>query len=604
MNTHCVSHPRPDFLRQNWMILNGNWSFDFDDHDEGEVKEWFNLPYLKQKIEVPFVYQSEASGIEDKNFHPILWYQRTFKIPEDFKKSNIILHFGAVDYLAKVWLNGTFIGEHEGGYTPFHFDITPHVKRNEENNLVVKVIDHKDPCQPRGKQYWEEYNEMCWYQPSSGIWQSVWLENTGSTRMDYVKITPDLDNRLAIFEIFLEGEILENYEIKIALSHKNSLPPRKKYFYHDFVEKSTNEKDTPFQIVSYTLNSNPARIAISFKEKEYIKDIHYWSPENPHLIEAEISLYANDQLSDKVTTYFGMRKIELKGDEIYLNNQPYYQKLILDQGYWPDTHLTPPSDEAIKADIEYAKMMGFNGARKHQKIEDPRYYYWADILGFLVWGELPSAYDYNDKSIKNLSRDMHEFIRRDYNHPSIITWVPLNESWGVRNIYYDKSQQAFAASLYYQIKALDQTRLISNNDGWEIVNQTDIYGLHDYTAYSENLSENYESKEKLMTHHSQYRPSLALGHKYQNKPLLITEYGGIAFQDEADQSWGYFGKVKSKEEFLERFRNITLGFRKIPYIRGYCYTQLTDVYQEKNGLLTMDRKFKIEPELIKKIIEK
>lgn len=199
---------------------------------------------------------------------------------------------------------------------------------------------------------------------------------------------------------------------------------------------------------------------------------------------------------------------------------------------------------------------------------------------------------------------MHEFIRRDYNHPSIITWVPLNESWGVRNIYYDKSQQAFAASLYYQIKALDQTRLISNNDGWEIVNQTDIYGLHDYTAYSENLSENYESKEKLMTHHSQYRPSLALGHKYQNKPLLITEYGGIAFQDEADQSWGYFGKVKSKEEFLERFRNITLGFRKIPYIRGYCYTQLTDVYQEKNGLLTMDRKFKIEPELIKKIIEK
>ena len=198
-------------------------------------------------------------------------------------------------------------------------------------------------------------------------------------------------------------------------------------------------------------------------------------------------------------------------------------------------------------------MMGFNGARKHQKIEDPRYYYWADILGFLVWGELPSAYDYNDKSIKNLSRDMHEFIRRDYNHPSIITWVPLNESWGVRNIYYDKSQQAFAASLYYQIKALDQTRLISNNDGWEIVNQTDIYGLHDYTAYSENLSENYESKEKLMTHHSQYRPSLALGHKYQNKPLLITEYGGIAFQDEADQSWGYFGRSKIKEEFLEDF---------------------------------------------------
>jgi beta-galactosidase/beta-glucuronidase len=604
MTKNINAHPRPDFIREEWTSLNGSWHFEFDDKNLGESQQWYSSHTFSEKIQVPFVYQCNISGIEDKTYHPIMWYQRNFSLPQNFDNSNVLLHFGAVDYKAKVWLNGIYIGEHEGGYTPFHFDITPFVKTSVENYLVVKVIDKKDCTQPRGKQYWKEYNEMCWYQPSSGIWQSVWLENTGSSHIDYVRITPDIDNRLATFDLHLNGQDLEEYQVEISLSHKNIPTPRRKYYYNPSIPKDYVE-DTPetFQKLSYELTESRTKIAVSFKEREYIKDIHYWSPENPHLYEAVISLYKNGALLDKITTYFGMRKIEVINDEIYLNNQPYYQKLILDQGYWEDTHLTPPSDEALRFDIEAAKKMGFNGARKHQKIEDPRYYYWADILGFLVWGELPSTYDFQDESITNLSRDMTEFIKRDYNHPCIVAWVPLNESWGVRDIYYDRFQQNFAASIYYLIKSFDQTRLISNNDGWEQVEQTDIYGLHDYTDINAHLRSTYSSKETVMSKHGQYRPSLAKGHPYQDKPFLITEFGGIAFSDKEKASWGYFGQVKDEKEFIERFKNITLAFREMPYVKGYCYTQLTDVYQEKNGLLTIDRKFKIDPEIIKEIIE-
>jgi beta-galactosidase/beta-glucuronidase len=294
-----------------------------------------------------------------------------------------------------------------------------------------------------------------------------------------------------------------------------------------------------------------------------------------------------------------MRKISVQGDMILLNNRVYYQRLILDQGYWKESLLTPPSDEAIRKDIEYTKRMGFNGARKHQKIEDPRYYYWADKLGLLVWGEVPSAYDFNDEEVDNLLYETKEFIKRDYNHPCIVTWVPLNESWGVRNIYSDQRQQEFAIALYFTIRSLDQTRLISTNDGWEQI-YGDICAVHDYMASGEGFLVKYEDRDAILSKSAGSRMIYCEGEEYDGQPVLITEYGGIAMETE-EEGWGYNGKVKDEKEFLRRYESITKAIMNTPYIRGYCYTQLTDVFQEINGLLTMDRRFKVNPEEIRRI---
>jgi hypothetical protein len=311
-------------------------------------------------------------------------------------------------------------------------------------------------------------------------------------------------------------------------------------------------------------------------------------------------LIKNNLEIDKVKTYFGMRKISVKGDMILLNNRPLYQKLILDQGYWPESLITPPSDEAIKYDIEMTKKMGFNGARKHQKIEDPRYYYWADKLGLLVWGEVPSAYNFNSEEISNITLEFMEFINRDYNHPCIITWVPLNESWGVRNIVSDKNQQDFAKALYYTAKALDGTRLVSSNDGWEQVT-SDINAVHDYVARGEAFEKKYSDNEKLFEGSVDWRMLYAEGEKYNGEPVIITEYGGIAFANNASgQNWGYGYGVKDEEDFFERYEGLLKAIKNTPYIRGYCYTQLTDVLQEVNGLMTPDRKMKVDIERVKK----
>ena len=283
-----------------------------------------------------------------------------------------------------------------------------------------------------------------------------------------------------------------------------------------------------------------------------------------------------------------------------LNNRPLYQKLILDQGYWPESLLTPPSDEAIRFDIEMTKKMGFNGARKHQKIEDPRYYYWADRLGLLVWGEMPSAYDFNTEEIENITREWMEFINRDYNHPCIITWVPFNESWGVRNIYTDKNQQNFALTLYHISKAIDGTRLVSTNDGWENV-KSDFCAIHDYIAWGEEFAEKYCDKSILYELNTSGRMTFAQGYEYEGQPVIITEYGGIAFESPDRKAWGYHEAVKDVQGFINRYSSITDAIRKTKYIRGYCYTQLTDVMQEINGLMTADRKLKVPLDEIQKI---
>ena len=333
-----------------------------------------------------------------------------------------------------------------------------------------------------------------------------------------------------------------------------------------------------------------------------------WAPGSPNLYDLRVRLLKGGDALDQVDTYFGMRKIERRDGRIYLNNSPLYQKLILDQGYWPDSNITPPSDEAIRLDLQYILDFGYNGARKHQKVEDPRFYYWADKMGVLVWGEVPSPYDFTDETVRNLADTMFGFIERDFNHPSIICWVPLNESWGVRQIYADKRQQAAGRMLYHLTKAADGTRLCSSNDGWEQVT-TDICALHDYADNKNTIAQHFADRSEVETHACDWRPCYANTEKPTGQEaFMVTEYGGIAFENigiqgemGGMQTWGYHGKVTDEEAFFARFKAVTDGVREIPYCQGYCYTQLTDVMQEINGLLTPDRKPKMDVERVRAI---
>ena len=572
--------PRPDFERCDWLNLNGEWEFEFDDENVGEAECWQDEggKEFSRKIVVPFCFQSSVSGISDTGLHEVMWYKRFFNISEGMKGKRILLNFGAVDYHARVWINGRFVGEHKGGYIPFMFEVTNHVNENE-NLIVVRVEDCYDTVQPRGKQYWKEKPDRCWYTATSGIWQTVWLEAVGEVHIERIRLTPDIDRRCVFGEIYLDKE-MQNLLLDIDV----------KYMGEEIVKLSLNLKD---RITKFT---------ICIKEEDSIDEIHYWTPETPNLYDVQLTISKNETLIDSVKTYFGMRKISVDGDMIMLNNRPFYQKLILDQGYWPESLLTPPSDDAIIHDIEMTKKMGFNGARKHQKIEDPRYYYWADKLGLLVWGEMPSAYNFNAEEMESITREWTGFINRDYNHPCIITWVPLNESWGVRNIYADKNQQDFGVALYYILRALDGTRLISTNDGWENV-KADFCSIHDYIAWGEEFIEKFGDKNKLHEISTSGRMLFAQGIKYDGQPVLLTEYGGIAFENMDKDSWGYNGAAKDEKSFLERYSSITGAVRATKYIRGYCYTQLTDVMQEINGLMTEERELKVSLDEIRKINE-
>ena len=583
-------HPRPDFMRDSFYNLNGAWEFAFDDENVGLKEGWYN-PNKKfdKTITVPFCYQSAASGIgpTDK-IHPIMWYRRKFTIPAEMQGRSILMNFGAVDYEAMVYVNGMAVGGHKGGYTPFQLDVTPFLTEGE-NDLCVRVVDMPDPIQPRGKQYWKEGLFACLYTASSGIWQTVYLEAASDLRIDYIHITPDIDKGLASVEILL-----------------NSVPHRKVTL---ALEVKLEDKEIR-RVLTTTVNRN-VTVVIDMDTRDTFYPVALWSPDNPCLYDLRVQLLDEDLHLDQVDTYFGMRKVEVRDGVVYLNNDRIYQKLVLDQGYWPDTMITPPSDEAIREDLEWTKKFGFNGARKHQKIEDPRYYYWADKMGVLVWGELPSAFAFTDESVENLTVTMQEFIRRDFNHPGIIAWVPLNESWGVPQIVSNKRQQNTASMLYYLTKAADGTRICSGNDGWEQMH-TDVCGLHDYNSTKEVLKKHFADRDFIEKNTCDGRRAYADGYMPTGKEaFMVTEYGGIAFANIGLQgelggmeTWGYHGKESDEEAFFARYEACTEAITEIPFCQGYCYTQLTDIMQEINGLLMPDRKPKVNIERVRRINQK
>ena len=580
-------HPRPDFVRETFYNLNGVWQFAFDDADEGVAAGWMNPgTKLPLQITVPFAYQTKASGLGPTDeIHPVIWYRRTFTVPAEMQGKRVLLRFGAVDFECDVYVNGKRVGGHKGGYTPFAIDMTAALIEGE-NDLCLRVKDDPDCTQPRGKQYWDRGLMGCWYTPVSGIWQTVYMEAVGEYGMKYIHVTPDCDRHMIIAEIALDKRPQEDLEAELTVSFEGKVK----------------------RVVKATVSDRSIRVPVEMIFKGDLDPYRVWAPGSPNLYDLKVRLLRNGEAVDSVDTYFGMRKIERRDGRIYLNNSPLYQKLILDQGYWPDTNITPPSDEAIRLDLQYTLDFGYNGARKHQKLEDPRYYYWADKMGVLVWGELPSPYDFTEETVRNLADTMMEFIERDFNHPSIITWVPLNESWGVRQIYSDKRQQAAGRMLYHLTKAADGTRLCSANDGWEQVT-TDICGLHDYADTKELIANHFADRKEVELHACDWRPCYCDSEVPTGKEaFLVTEYGGIAFQNigiqgemGGMQTWGYHGKVTDEEAFFARFKGVTDGVREIPYCQGYCYTQLTDVMQEINGLLSPERKPKMSVERVREI---
>lgn len=400
-----AEYPRPQLQRDAWMTLNGAWEFEFDDGNVGLDQGWAAGTHrFSRSITVPYCFESAASGIGDRSFHPWVWYHRSVKIPADWNGRRVILNFGAVDYRAQVWVNGQAVGTHEGGNTPFAFDITPLVKAGA-NEITVRAEDPPtDRSIPRGKQYWEPESRSIFYTRTSGIWQPVWLEAAGESYLESIRVVAALDGTVRII-----GRIARprpDLELVATVRWKDRV-----------VATGTGVALSDRAVVAAAVN-----------------EPRLWSPGAPNLYDLALELKAGGRTVDRVASYFGFRSVGLRQGRVAINGNPIYLRFVLDQGYWPESELTPPSDAAIQYDIRMTKDMGFNGARKHQKVEDPRYLYWADRLGLLVFGEMPSAYRFTSRAIPRLLREWTEVINRDYSHPCLIVWVPFNESWGVPNL--------------------------------------------------------------------------------------------------------------------------------------------------------------------------
>jgi len=572
-------YPRPQLRRDAWQCLNGTWEFTFDDERRyrhpGDDIGW------DRRIDVPYAPEAQASGIGDTGFHRICWYRCEFALAA--RGARTMLHFGAVDYRARVWLNGVLVAEHEGGHTPFHADVTDALLDGPLQTLVVRAEDDpSDLAKPRGKQDWQLEPHSIWYPRTTGIWQTVWIEPLPATYIASLRWTPTFDNFEIGCDVLAAGEIRARMLVEVRLLHNGVLLAADRYL---LVGQEANRK-----------------IVLSDPGIDDSRNDLLWSPERPTLLDAELRLYCDDELVDSVRSYTALRSVTINRDRFMLNGRPYPLRLVLDQGYWPDTLMTAPSDAALRRDVELAKAMGFNGVRKHQKVEDPRYLYWADRLGLLVWGEMPSAYAFSARSMTRLLKEWTEVIERDYSHPCVIVWVPFNESWGVPNLTSMQAHRNAVEALYHLTRMLDGTRPVIGNDGWE-ASATDILGIHDYDGDPEKLGARYAVNDPVRQLFDQRRPGgriLTLdGFPHRGQPIVLTEFGGIAYDPKAPEghTWGY-SRAGDAATFIERYRALLHVVNETVMFSGFCYTQFADTFQETNGLLNADRTPKVPLEQI------
>ena len=590
MKCYVKDYPRPQFVRDNWENLNGIWDFKFDDENCGEQEQWFKTFKSELTIQVPFTYETKLSGIQEESRHDNIWYHKTIQVDGTrLKKNNYIIHFEGSDFVTKLWVNGQYAGSHKGGYARFSFDITKLIK-DGTNHLTVKVEDSFDMQQPRGKQRWINQNFGCWYVQTTGIWKTVWTEYVPKISLKQVKMTPNLED--------YSLEVEYNVNIPEPMLNGDFMVEAAVYFEGQLINKT---------LTSVMSEHIETKVDLFVKKPDGMEwTVQTWSPEEPNLYDIEFSLINKGEIFDKAGSYFAMREIRIDGPNILLNGRPLYQRLILDQGYWEPSHLTPPSEDALIEDIDKIQALGYNGLRKHQKTEDERFLYWCDVKGMLVWSEAPATYQYSDYAVHEFTTEWLEIVKQNYNHPCIITWTPFNESWGISRVETKRTEQHFTEAIYHLTKSIDKCRPVIVNDGWEHT-VSDIITLHDYEEAGEVLKARYtEYQNEIMTtevYHSNHKSAFANGYQYKGQPVIISEYGGIAFNND-DSGCGYGNKVNTKEEFIQRFDSITTAVKELPYVCGFCYTQVSDVQQEINGLMDIERNFKVEPETIREINER
>ncbi len=570
MSAHMLpraEYPRPQFVRKEWMNLNGTWDFEMDHGCSGDVRGLIEAPGLSQKILVPFCPESSLSGIGHTDFIAGVWYKKAITLPKEALGKKVLLHFGAADYLCQAWVNGTEVGIHQGGYVSFHFDITPALKEGENLITVFCKDNTLSKIQPSGKQSTKYHSYGCFYTRTTGIWQTVWLEWMDHSHIGQVFYTPDANNgSLHIKARIHQGK---KHLLKIKSSFKG---------------KATGE---------LTLKAN----VDGFVEGTLaLTSSHLWSVDEPNLYDLVLSLVDEDQGTtvDRLESYFGLRSISFDGIKFLLNGKPVFQRLILDQGFYPDGIYTAPTDEALKNDILLSKAMGFNGARLHEKVFEARFLYWADHLGYLCWGEMANwGLDLSDyAALSPFLQEWIEAVQRDYSAPSIIGWCPFNETWD-----HDRRAQRdeILSTVYRVTKAMDSSRPCIDTSGNYHV-ETDIFDVHDYEQDTAEFDRRYNANAEVIYDRFEDRQ-----HYKKGQPVFVSEYGGIWWKPGDEEGWGYGSRPQSEEEFLDRYEKLTTTLLDNPNHFGFCYTQLTDVEQEVNGLYTYERKAKFDPQIIYKI---
>ncbi|MGO4690387.1 glycoside hydrolase family 2 protein [Glaciibacter sp. 2TAF33] len=577
------SYPRPQLLRAEWVDLSGPWAFRFDDDDAGLAERWYQRPQFDTTILVPFPPESPASGIHDTGHHATVWYHREIspaEVAAAGRHRRVILHFAAVDYRCQVWLNGIFLGGHEGGHIPFSFDISHALDARGDrdtgpHSLVVRAEDDPlDVSQPRGKQDWQLDPHSIWYHRTTGIWQPVWLEAVADLAIESVHWVPDVPASCVRVSLRLNSRPPQGTTASISLSY-------------DGVPVAEVSAPAAGDWIEAVVELPNQRNGQAYEQL-------LWSPEAPRLLDAEITLQSpGGGDTDTVYSYLGLRSTAVDRGAFLLNDRPYYVRSVLSQGYWPQSHLASPSAGALRDEVQLIKDLGFNAARIHQKIEDPRMLFWADRLGLLVWGETPSAFEFTPKAVNRMIAEWTAVIERDLSHPCIVTWVPLNESWGVQHIAHTPAMRDYARTLFHLTKTLDPSRPVVSNDGWEHLD-SDIWSVHDYEWAAQVVRDRYgddAARERLFAGMGPAGRRIRLSAEAdRGQPVMLTEFGGIQFTagEAPGDAWGY-SRASSESDFAERVGSLVAAVQSSPFLAGFCYTQLTDTMQEANGLCDENR---------------
>ena len=554
------AYPRPELVRKNWTNLNGKWDFEFDFGATGRERKVYEQEKFSKKINVPFCPESKLSGIEYKDFINACWYRKTIKVG-NLGTDRLLINFEAAYYTTYLYINGKEVGSHKGGYTPFSFDITEYVTEGDNTIVVYCEGDSRNTKQPSGKQS-PKYNSYgCMYTRTTGIWQTVWLERVPAVYLKKIFIDTDIDTGVVTARVYTEGK----GERKISLSSRFDSVPQ---------GRAAVTTKSPCTTLQFT-----------------VKDKKLWDVENPNLYDLSIVI-ESESGKDTVSSYFGMRKIEIDGTQLKLNGKNIFMRMVLDQGFYPDGVYTAPTDEALLNDILLSQRFGFNGARLHEKVFERRFIYEADRHGYLVWGEYPNwGFDPSlDEGVQIYLPEWMESVERDYNHPSLIGWCPFNETW---NVDGRMQNNELLRRIYLETKRFDPFRPVIDTSGnYHVV--TDIFDIHDYNQNEVFLHERYKdfNENEVFVNYTE-RQSYTEG-----LPYFLSEYGGIKWTGDDDQGWGYGNAPKTLEEFETRYVGMIDAFRKNPRICGVCYTQLYDVEQERNGLYYYDRTPKFSNEMM------